>query len=170
MAQLATASAGQRATSPMARVSRGWLVAGLILLILAGGALVYSLTPPGASGAAITISHAYVREPASPDVASAYLTVTNHTHDTLTLTSVTSTAARSAHVMTEHAGAMTDTTVTVPGHGSRLLQRGAAHVMLDSPHGVAKGRTVALTLRFDDGTSVQVDAPVIGVLDPAPTG
>ena len=164
-----TESAGERPTPQWPGVSRGWLVAGLTLLILAGGALVYSLAP-SATGPVVTVSDAYVREPASPDVAAAYLTITNNTHEALTLTSITSTSARSAHVMTELQGAMTDTTLTIPGHGSRMLKPDAAHVMLDSPHGVTKGRTVVLTLRFDGGTSVQVDAPVIGVLDPAPAG
>lgn len=164
----ATDSAGERPTAQLPGVSRRWLVACLSLLILAGGALVYSLAP-GATGPVVTVSDAYVREPASPDVAAAYLTITNHTNEALTLTSITSTSARSAHVMTELQGAMTDTTLTIPGHGSSMLEPNAAHLMLDSPHGVTKGRTVQLTMRFNDSTSVQVDAPVIGVLDPAPT-
>lgn len=88
----------------------------------------------------------------------------------LTLTSISSDAARSAHVMTEHDGAMTELALSIPAHGSSVLKPDAAHLMLESPRALTEGETVHLTLTFDDGTTVPVDAPVIGLLDPAPTG
>ena len=146
---------------------RGWLTAGLIVAFFAVGALLYSLAS-GHQGGEITVSGQYVREPASPDVAAAYFTITNHNSHAVTLTSVRTPAAGSAQVMTDEGGAMTDTALTVPAHGSRTLRPDGAHLMLERPKGVTKGATIRLALSFDDGTRVPVDVKVIGVLDPVP--
>ena len=55
----------------------------------------------GAATDPIVVSGAYVREPASPDVAAAYFTVYNTTGTDDTLTSVATGAGQSAAVMTE---------------------------------------------------------------------
>lgn len=152
--------------------------AGLVALAgLAGlirGAVPQTAAHPHAGGAAtepIVVSGAYVREPASPDVAAAYFTVYNTTGTDDTLVSVASGAGEDAVLHSEVNGSMTAAgELRIPAHSSVTLAPGKSHVMIEHLVGPLKpGQTVNLELEFARAGTVIVTAPVIGVNAPAPT-
>jgi copper(I)-binding protein len=114
----------------------------------------------------LTIGDGFVREPASPSVAAAYLTIVNDGDSPDRLVSVTSDAAGAVMPMTEvtedGVGTMTGLDeVVVPADGAFAFSPQAAHLMLDPLTTVpAAGDTVALTLTFDRAGTVDVVLPV----------
>lgn len=152
--------------------------AGLVALVgLAGlirGAVPQTPAPPQAGGAVtepIVVSGAYVREPASPDVAAAYFTVYNTTGTDDTLTSVSSGAGEVAVLHSDANGSMTPARgLRIPAHSSVTLSPGKGHVMIERLFGPLKpGQTVNLELEFARAGTVIVTAAVIGINAPAPT-
>jgi copper(I)-binding protein len=126
----------------------------------------------GADTDPIVISGAYVREPASPDVAAAYFTVFNTTGAADTLTSVVSGAGEDAvlHADTNGSMAVTAGGLTVPAHSSVSLSPGKGHVMIEHLLGPLRpGQYVNLQLTFAKAGPVSVSAPVIAINAPAPT-
>jgi hypothetical protein len=163
----------------MSRVSVTAVAAGVIAVVgLAGlirGAVPQATAGGGAGGAAtdpIVISGAYVREPASPDVAAAYFTVFNTTGADDTLTSVVTGAGEQASVMSEATGGMTAlaTGLRIPAHSSVTLSPGKGHVMIEHLVGTLKpGQYVNVQLTFANAGPIDVSAPVIAINAPAPT-
>ncbi|WP_284491322.1 copper chaperone PCu(A)C [Blastococcus capsensis] len=135
-----------------------------------------SSVPAGPAGLAIkdvqatmgdlTIGDGFVREPASPSVAAAYLTIVNDGDTDDRLVSVTSDVAGMVMPMTEvsegGAGTMTGLDeVVVPAGGAFEFRPRAAHLMLEPLNTVpAAGDTVTLTLTFDRTGAVDVGLPV----------
>jgi periplasmic copper chaperone A len=121
----------------------------------------------GAATDPIVVSGAYVREPASPDVAAAYFTVYNTTGTDDTLTSVASGAGQSAAVMTEDAsGSMRVSAggLRIAAHSSVTLKPGKGHVMIGHLVGALRpGQYVNLELDFVNAGPVTVSAPVIAI-------
>lgn len=124
----------------------------------------------------MVLGDGYVPEPASPDVAAAYLTIANTGHTAARLTAVHSDLAPVVMPMTETnnggAGSMAPLNdVLVPAHGSFRFRPGAAHLMLERPHPVpAAGGTVSLTLTFTPGGTVTLTVPVTPIGSPPPSG
>jgi periplasmic copper chaperone A len=121
----------------------------------------------GAATDPIVVSGAYVREPASPDVAAAYFTVYNTTGTDDTLTSVASGAGESASVMTEDASGgmrVSAAGLRIPAHSSVTLKPGTGHVMIERLVGTLRpGQYVNLELNFVNAGPVNVSAPVIAI-------
>lgn len=129
-----------------------------------------------ASVGALRILGAYVREPASPDVAAAYLQVTNSGDVDDVLLGVTCPVAMAelhrAVVRDGKKGMEPVGSVPVPAGGTTVLRPGGLHVMLMHVRApLRRGTAVPLTLRFARAGSVTLSAPVLAdVGTPAPTG
>ena len=117
----------------------------------------------------LTLGDGYVREPASPSVAAAYLTIVNDGDTEDRLLSLTSDVADMVMPMTEVSqdgvGTMTGLDeVVVPTGGAVRFQRGTAHLMLDPLTTVpAVGDTVTLTLTFERAGVVDIVVPVVPI-------
>ena len=99
----------------------------------------------------LEIIHPFLPAPASPSVASVYLTVRNTGSSPDRLVSVSTPMAASASLMTENAnGSMTPlVNLSVPAHGEASLVPGRQHLMLETPASSFKvGQAVAVTLHF----------------------
>lgn len=109
----------------------------------------------------------FLPDPASPSVASVYLTVKNTGSVTDELISVSSPAASYSMLMTEseHGSAGTMEMlrdVRIPAHGEATLSPGHDHVMLQSPKGKYRvGQKVLLTLRFEKAGTLTLKVPVV---------
>ena len=138
---------------------------------------------PGTTVGDITVGGAYVREPASPDVVAAYLSITNNGTQPDTLESVATGAAKKAELhdvpgarpgpATGQAGTEHRATgpLTIPPGATVTLSPGRGHIMLENPTGRLKpGDRVSLVLTFSLAGQVLVEAPVVAIADPAPTG
>ncbi|HEY7432311.1 MAG TPA: copper chaperone PCu(A)C [Streptosporangiaceae bacterium] len=125
----------------------------------------------------LTISGGYIPQPASPGVAAAYLTVTNHGPRPDTIRTVMTDVTAKVMPMTESdsggVGSMTDLgPVTVPAHGSMSFTPGHAHLMLENPQRILKqGDRVRMTITFAQSGTVTLTLPVVGLTGPssAPT-
>lgn len=124
----------------------------------------------------LVLGNGYVPEPASPEVAAAYLTIVNTGDTAARLTAVHSDLAPVVMPMTETSsggvGGMAPLNdVLVPAHGSYRFRPGAAHLMLEQPHPVpAAGDTISLTLTFTPGGTVTLTLPVTPIGSPPPSG
>jgi periplasmic copper chaperone A len=157
----------------MNRLSASAFVAVAVAVVGFAG-LIRGAVPQAASGGLggaatdpIVVSGAYVREPASPDVAAAYFTVYNTTGTDDTLISVATGAGESATVMTEDAsGGMRESAagLRIPAHSSVTLKPGKGHVMIEHLVGTLRpGQYVNLELDFANAGPVNVSAPVIAI-------
>lgn len=119
---------------------------------------------------ALTISRAYIREPASPDVVAVYLRVDNRTDRPDEITSVTTGAGGAAMTMSDNAsGGMDAAAVRIPAHGSTTLRPFGQHIMIEKPTKVlVKGDTVVVTVHFRVAAPITVTVPVIGLTDRPP--
>jgi copper(I)-binding protein len=124
----------------------------------------------------ITVSGIYLRQPASPDVAAAYLSMRNAGSSDDALVSVYSGAARTTSL---HGGSesvdpasMTDSgPITVPAGGTVTLSPGKGHIMLEGPTGPLRpGDRISMLLTFRSAGQLLVEAPVIAIGAPAPGG
>ena len=124
----------------------------------------------------LTVTGAYIRQPASPDVAAAYLTVRNDGDEADRLSSGYCGAARTTTVHGDQAAmepgeTAPQTPVAVPPNSVVTLSPGKGHIMLDGLTGTLRaGDTVSLLLRFDRAGQVLVEVPVIALGAPAPGG
>lgn len=135
--------------------------------------------PAAAAGVSVgdlTVTNVYIREPASPDVAAAYLTVRNAGGEGDSLESAYSGAAKET---TLHGlpgkvepGAHEDSgPIPVPADTTVTLAPGRGHVMLEGLSGPLRpGDEVSVLLRFGRSGQVLVEAPVIAIGAPAPGG
>ena len=157
-----------------------WSVAAAVVTVLGLAALARGAMPqPSASGAPasgsppIVVGGAYIRQPASPDVAAAYFTVFNTTARPDTLTTVLTGAGRESSLMDDAGAAMTalPNGVVIPAHSSVDFKPTSGHVMIEGLYGtLTAGQTVNLELDFANAGAIIVTAPVIGIYAPAPTG
>lgn len=170
------------------RVPAGYLAAALAVLLgvtgLVAGARQRDGTDPGSATAtgggtslgALTVTDAYIRQPASPDVAAAYLTVRNDGSDADQLSTAycgaaTTTTVHGGSAAMEAGGTAPATPVPVPANSAVTLSPGKGHIMLDGLTGTLRaGDTVSLLLRFDKAGQVLVEVPVIAISAPAPGG
>ena len=124
----------------------------------------------------LTVYDAYVRQPASPDVAATYLTVRNDGDGADRLSSAYCGAAGRTSVHADSAAMQpgdvaTSTPLSVPAGATVSLTPAKGHIMLDKLTGRLKaGDTVSLLLRFDKAGQVLLDVPVIAITAPAPGG
>lgn len=128
-----------------------------------------------ASIGALTLTGGYIPQPASPDVAAAYFTVTNtsSTPDTMTTVTTNVTAAVMPMQETTHngVGTMTDlAAVPIPAHGSVQLTPGHAHLMLQKPtRTLHAGDQVTMTITFAHAGTLTLTLPVVPLTGPAIT-
>ena len=134
---------------------------------------------PPANGTTVgnlTVYDAYIRQPASPDVAAAYLTVRNDGSAADQLSSAYCGAAGTTSVHADSAAMQPgdeakSTPLRVPADATVSLTPAKGHIMLDNLTGTLKaGDTVSLLLRFDKAGQVLLDVPVISITAPAPGG
>jgi copper(I)-binding protein len=141
-----------------------------------------STRPPGVTAGDITISGAYVREPASPEVAAAYLSITNSGSQPDVLESISTGAAKQAELhdvpgagsgsATGQAGREHQAVgpLTIPPGATITLSPGKGHVMLENLTGpLRSGDRVSLVLTFSTAGPILVEAPVVAIAAPAPT-
>jgi len=159
-----------------------WWNAAAALVVVAGGlAFVRGAVPQSAAstgGAAsnsppIVVSGAYIRVPASPDLAAVYMTIYNTTAAPDTLTSVIPGFGEEATIHAEVDGSMQGTPngLVVPAHGSVVLKPSTGHVMVQNLYGtLTAGQSVNVELDFSRAGPVLVTVPVIGIYDPVPAG
>jgi copper(I)-binding protein len=171
------------------RLPAGLVAAALAVLLGVGGLVAGARAPapgtagdaaapagPGVAVGALTVSNAYIRQPASPDVAAAYLTVRNDGGDADRLSSAYCGAATTTTVHGEQGamqagGTAPETPVSIAANSVVTLSPGKGHIMLDKLTGTLRaGDTVSLLLRFDKAGQVLVEVPVIGIGAPAPGG
>lgn len=125
---------------------------------------------------ALVLGDGYVTEPASPDVAAAYLTVQNTGSTPARLAGVSSPIAATVLPMTEKSSGTVGSMaplgeVVVPPHGAFRFRAGAAHLMLEQPRPVpVAGGTVPLTLTFTPGGTATVALPVVPIGATRPSG
>jgi len=128
----------------------------------------------GTTVGALTVYDAYIRQPASPDVAAAYLTVRNSGDTADRLSSAYCGAAGTTSVHADSAAmqpgdSARSTPLQVPAGATVSLAPAKGHIMLDKLTGTLKaGDTVSLLLRFDKAGQVLLDVPVISITAPAP--
>ena len=165
-------------------------VAGISLLCLAlsgcssGSRKSAGLTPVPTAGTAVAgtghasvgnlvLTDAYIPEPAAPDVAAAYLTITNNGSIADTITKLSTSVTNDVQAMSETtsgtAGTMTDLSkVTIPAHASVKLVQGHSHLMLSNPTRHLKtGDEVTLTITFTHAGTVTLTLPVVPVTGPS---
>ena len=143
-----------------------------------GAAASTAPAPPvnGTTVGDLTVYDAYIRQPASPDVAAAYLTVRNDGKAADRLSSAycgaagrTSVHADSAAMQAREEAASTP--LPVPANATVSLTPAKGHIMLENLTGTLRaGDTVSLLLRFDKAGQVLLDVPVISITAPAPGG
>jgi periplasmic copper chaperone A len=125
------------------------------------------------TGAPITISGAYVRQPIAPYLsqAAAYFTLHNSTDQPDRVVQVATGASADAELETTAAGAATGGAMSmtplghelvVPAHGSVRLEAGGVHLMLTHLIGTLKtGQSVDIEVTMAQSGDVEVQAPVI---------
>ncbi len=170
------------------RVPAGFVAAALAVLLGVAGLVAGArqqapatgggAAPPAAAGGTVlgelTVVDAYIRQPASPDVAAAYLTVRNDGDDTDRLSSAycgaaTTTTVHGGSAAMEPGETAPSTPVPVPARSTVTLDPGKGHIMLDGLTGTLRaGDTVSLLLRFDKAGQVLVEVPVIAIGAVAP--
>jgi hypothetical protein len=164
------------------RIPLSTVVAGVAVAVIGGAGLIRGSMPVtvagggGASGSApIVITGAYVRQPAPPtDAAAAYFTVYNTTGTADRLLTVVSGAGAVSTLHTYVHGTMTaapPSGAVIPPHGKLVLTTASGHVMIEKLFGkLEPGQSVNLALTFANAGTIDVSAPVIALLAPAPTG
>lgn len=129
-----------------------------------------------ASAGALSLSGGYIPEPASPDVAAAYLTITNTGTHTDRVTAVTTNVTTTVMAMQENTHgdttSMTDlANVTVPAHGAVTLSPGREHLMLQHPtRALHTGDSVTMTVTFARAGRVVITLPVVPITGPTSVG
>lgn len=119
---------------------------------------------PTTQAPALTLDDAWVKA-ADSGMTAAFGVLHNPTDQAVTLVSATSTASARVelHEVVMADGGMVmrpkEGGILVPAGGEHVLEPGADHIMLmDLVDPVEPGEDVALTLSFDDGTSLEVSA------------
>ncbi|MGW1072345.1 copper chaperone PCu(A)C [Streptomyces sp. NPDC002537] len=136
-------------------------------LLLAGGLLLITGCQSEKDALAsdksdLSVSGAYLPQPAMTDMAAAYLTVKNDGGKADQLTSVTSPLSGDITMHTtegsqmKHAGKL-----EVPANGELKLARGGTHLMLGKlDHKPQVGEKIEFTLHFAEAGAVKIQVPV----------
>jgi copper(I)-binding protein len=142
----------------------------------AGAVATAPTAPDGVTQGDLTIAGAYVRQPASAGAAAAYLSVRNGGREADSLESVYSGAAGKT-TLHGQPGAVdpgahaASGPVPVPAGETVGLAPGRGHIMLEGLTGPLRpGDKVSLLLTFAHAGQVLVEAPVIAIGAPAPSG
>lgn len=128
-----------------------------------------------AASGGIEVTGAYIPQPASPDVAVAYFTLTDTGPHADLLLSASTDPASQAMVMRDvssgaSAGTMVNVTggLPVPAHGSVTLAPGGYHLMLTHPATrLLAGGHVTVTLLLRDTGALRVEVPVTSLTSDA---
>ncbi len=157
-----------------------WWIAAIVVTVagvagLARGAAPQSVAAGGGTTGSppIVVTGAYVRQPASPDVAAAYFTVYNTTAVADTLVSAASGAGEESVLHAETDGSMTENPngFVIPAHGTVVFKPTTGHLMIEKLVGtLTPGQFVDISLTFANAGQVVVSAPVIGIYANPPTG
>ncbi|MEV5374681.1 hypothetical protein B7P34_06395 [Streptosporangium nondiastaticum] len=136
-------------------------------LVLAGGLLLLTGCQSEKDALAsdkpgLSVSGAYLPQPAMTDMAAAYLTVTNDGAKADRLTKVTSPLSGDITMHTTEGSQMKHaTSLDVPAKGELKLTRGGTHLMLGKlDHKPNVGEKVEFTLHFATAGPVKVQVPV----------
>ena len=114
------------------------------------------------TAARISVTHAYIPLPASPDMAVAYFDLSNRGGSADRLVGVSSPSVQSAELNQSTTTSMHSIDgVDVPAHGEAQLARGGTHVMLMGLSPAPKvGQTIELKLSFQHTGTITVEATV----------
>lgn len=117
---------------------------------------------PEPRGPRLTVTGAYLPQPALPDMAAGYFTVTNSGDSDAELTSVTSDLSDDITLHSTQGNRMRQvTSFTVPAGGALTLRTGGNHLMLaDLTRTPVAGDTVAMRLHFAGAAPLDVSVPV----------
>ncbi|ARZ68981.1 copper chaperone PCu(A)C [Streptomyces sp. HU2014] len=136
-------------------------------LLLAGGMLLVTGCQSEKNALAsdkpeLSVSGAYLPQPAMPDMAAAYLTVKNDGGKADQLTSVTSPLSGDITMHTTEGSQMKHAAkLEVPAKGELKLTRGGTHLMLGKlGHKPKVGEKIEFTLHFATTGAVKVQVPV----------
>ncbi|MCC3766816.1 copper chaperone PCu(A)C [Streptomyces sp. UNOC14_S4] len=136
-------------------------------LLLAGGLLLITGCQSekdalSTDKADLSVSGAYLPQPAMTDMAAAYLTVKNGGDKADQLTSVTSPLSGDITMHTTEGSQMKHASkLEVPANGELKLSRGGTHLMLGKlAHKPKVGEKVEFTLHFAESGAVKVQVPV----------
>ncbi|GAA2709069.1 MULTISPECIES: copper chaperone PCu(A)C [Streptomyces] len=110
----------------------------------------------------LSVSGAYMPQPAMDDMAAAYFTVENDGGKADTLTKVTSPLSSDVTLHTTEGSQMKHAQeLQVPAKGKLALSRGGTHLMLGKlGHKPQVGEKVEFTLHFADSAPITVKVPV----------
>jgi copper(I)-binding protein len=138
----------------------------VLVAVSAGCGAGHPAAPVAARIGQLQILNPFLPDPASPAVASVYLTVRNTGASADRLVAVTSPLAHTTMLMTEEGDGATGTMaplagLAIPAHGTATLQPGHDHLMLENPAAVRVGQLVEVTLRFARSGTVAVEVPVV---------
>lgn len=142
---------------------RYMLLAGCLLPLLAWAA----------ANPVVQVQNGYVRGlPPGTTNTAAYMTLVNHSDEDLVLTGAVSPDAGSAmlHNTVRRPGGVLGMehvmSVVLPAHGKLELKSGGMHLMLMGlKRQLRDGNSVKLTLQFEGGISLDVELPVVSVLN-----
>ena len=121
-------------------------------------------TATGGRIGSLTVSDAFLPDPASGSVASVYLTVKNSGAQADALIGVQSAGANGSMLMTENANGTMGmlSQLRIPAHGQASLVPGRDHVMLEQPrHALSLGQHVQVTLHFKRAGYLTISVPVV---------
>jgi copper(I)-binding protein len=197
---------GGLAAQPGGRVHPGFFAAAVVLLVgllglvygaggqaeqaagAAGGAAVPAPATAATSGGGgsatfgdITVRGAYIRQPAVPDLATAYMSITNKGTQPDTLVSAYSGAAKLTGLYNVPAPGTTPTAVPsghqpsgpyqLAGGATLRLVEGGGHILLSQLTGPLKaGDKVSMVLTFQRTGQVLIEVPVIALTAATPAG
>ncbi|RTE66264.1 copper chaperone PCu(A)C [Amphritea opalescens] len=133
--------------------------------------LVAALTLSASAFAEVTVDQPYARlvPPGQPNSA-AFMTLKNNSNEEVSLVSAASSVAKvvELHTHIHDNGVMKMRQVpkiTLQPNGEVALKPGGLHIMLIGlEHNLAKDEMIDLTLNFSDGSSEQLDIPVMDVM------
>ncbi|GHG59699.1 copper chaperone PCu(A)C [Streptomyces griseocarneus] len=141
--------------------------AAVLPLLLAGGLLLVTGCQSEKNALAsdkpeLSVSGAYLPEPAMADMAAAYLTVTNDGGKADQLTKVTSPLSRDVTLHATEGSQMKHAAkLEVPAKGKLSLTRGGTHLMLGKlDHKPKKGEKAEFTLHFATSAPIRIQVPV----------
>ena len=123
---------------------------------------------PASAAPPVTVSQPWFRYLLPNIPAGGYLTLDNHTPQTVHLTGASSSACGMLMLhKTVHENGVEKMVavpeVTIPAHGSFSFHPGFYHIMCMKPH-MKVGETVPVTLTFDHTPPLTIDFPVYGAM------
>ncbi len=139
------------------------LAATLLAATLFAAPAIATATPP-----AMTISHPWMRFLTPQIPAAGYFTLRNDSAQPITLTAAASPDCGQLMLhesVSQNGPARMEmvSSLVVPPHGAVAFQPGGYHLMCMSPTAaIAPGRSVPVSLRFADGSSLSANFPVYG--------